>query len=354
MHSTELIDKLNLEKSLSKTEWTQLIADNTEETRSYAAALAQKTAIGVFERSVYFRGIIEFTNYCKNDCLYCGIRRSNRGAHRYRLTSEEVLMCCREGYSAGFRTFVLQGGEDAYFNDERLCSLIRAIKTEYSDCAVTLSVGEKDRSSYQRYFEAGADRYLLRHETANEVHYGKLHPPELSLKHRLRCLRDLKEIGFQTGCGFMVGTPGQTDRHLAEDMLFITEFKPHMVGIGPFIPHADTPFCGMPAGNAEKTLFLLSLTRILQPEVLLPATTALGTVRGDGRQLGVLAGCNVIMPNLSPLSVRKKYMLYDNKIGTEVDARSGIALLTRQMTEIGYSVVIGRGDYQNLQEKHDD
>ncbi len=256
------------------------------------------------------------------------------------------MSCCTEGYECGFRTFVLQSGEDMYFTDDRLCSIVRSIKSEFPDCAVTLSVGERSRESYERLFDAGADRYLLRHETANEGHYRKLHPAELSLSSRLECLENLRATGFQTGCGMMVGSPYQTDENLADDMIFMKNFDPQMVGIGPFIPHCDTPFRDERAGSAEKTLFLLSLVRIMLPRVLLPATTALGTLRGDGRQLGVLAGCNVIMPNLSPESVRKKYMLYDNKAGTGLSPAEGIELLRRQMDDIGYEVVAGRGDYQ--------
>ena len=238
-----------------------------------------------------------------------------------------------------------------YFDDDKIVEIIMAIKQKFPKCVVTLSIGEREKDSYKRFFNAGADRYLLRHETADNVHYKKLHPQEMSLFHRLNCLKDLKEIGFQTGCGFMVGTPFQTDENLADDMLYITELKPQMVGIGPFIPHKDTPFRDMPSGDTAKTLFMLSLIRILLPNVLLPATTALGTVSGEGRKLGVLCGCNVIMPNLSPMSVRKKYMLYDNKAGTSDSAATGIKKLRAQMEEIGYSVKVGRGDYK---ENNDD
>ena len=168
---------------------------------------ARKTADAIYGKQVFIRGLIEFTNYCKNDCIYCGIRKSNRKAERYRLTEEEILSCCANGYELGFRTFVLQGGEDPYFTDDKICALIRQIKAQYPDCAVTLSIGEKEHDSYQAFFDAGADRYLLRHETADEAHYGKLHPAEMFWKHRMDCLWDLKEIGYQVGCGFMVGSP---------------------------------------------------------------------------------------------------------------------------------------------------
>lgn len=345
MTNRKLIDELNKNKLLTFAEWKLLIETFSKEDRTYAAEIARKIAKQRFGNKIYFRGIIEFTNICKNDCLYCGIRRSNKRVTRYRLTKDDILTSCNAGYQLGFRTFVLQGGEDEYFNDDLMADIVSAIHHSYPDCAITLSIGEKTRKSYQKLFDAGASRYLLRHETADETHYGKLHPSELSLRHRLQCLHDLKEIGYQTGCGCMVGSPYQTAECLAKDMLFMSEFKPHMIGIGPFIPHKDTPFKDFKAGSTERTLFLLSLCRITLPDVLLPATTALGTVRGDGRQLGILAGANVIMPNLSPLAVRNKYMLYDNKIGTEDDAEKSIQKLKTQIEEIGYKMVVGRGDF---------
>ena len=345
MENKALIEKLRAEHSLSKSEWTQLFSTWTDDERAYAAKLAQETALSRFGRDIFFRGIIEFTNICKNNCYYCGIRRDDTSVSRYRLTKDEILACCREGYALGYRTFVLQGGEDTYFTDERLTDIVRAICVQHPDCAVTLSVGERSRESCQHLYDAGARRYLLRHETADETHYGMLHPPELSWRNRMRCLRDLKGIGYQTGAGFMVGTPGQTPEILAEEMLFLTAFQPEMYGIGPFLPHQGTPFRDRPAGSPELTLLVLSLARLALPDLLLPATTALGTVRGDGRQLGVLAGANVVMPNLSPMSVRKKYLLYDNQAGTGCDAEEGLALLRTQMEQIGYRGVSARGDY---------
>lgn len=345
MTNRDLIDKLNENKSLELFEWENLIGTFSNEDRNYAADIARSIAHLKFGNKIYFRGIVEFTNICKNDCLYCGIRRSNKCVSRYRLKKEDIIACCNKGYELGYRTFVLQGGEDGYFNDDRMADIISSIHHQFSDCAVTLSIGERARESYQRLYDAGASRYLLRHETADETHYGKLHPEELSWKHRIKCLYDLKDIGYQTGCGMMVGSPYQTVECLVEDMLFMSEFKPHMIGMGPFIPHKDTPFKDFKAGSIETTLFLLSLCRIALPDVLLPSTTALGTLKGDGRQLGILAGANVVMPNLSPLEVRKKYLLYDNKIGTDYDAEEGIEKLKAQMEEIGYEMVIGRGDY---------
>ena len=351
MTNLQLIDRLHRDHHLEESQWLQLLTDPAQEGMEYAQTLAREISIKNFGKAIYFRGIIEFTNICRCDCRYCGIRCSNKNVSRYRLTQEDILRCCAEGYEGGFRTFVLQGGEDGWFTDERMCAIIRAIKETYPDCAVTLSLGERSRQSYEALYMAGADRYLLRHETADEEHYALLHPASQTLANRLRCLRDLKEIGYQTGCGIMVGSPGQTPATLAKDMVFMQAFKPQMIGIGPFLPHQDTPFKNEKPGSVELTLYLLALSRILLPWVLLPATTALGTAEGDGRQRGVLAGCNVVMPNLSPADVRKKYMLYDNKAGTDLTAAEGVAILRQQMADIGYDVVIGRGDFREEEEK---
>ncbi len=341
-----LIHQLELEHDLSNRDLLALILLDDREAEAHLAARAQSVRQRVYGKDVYIRGLIEFTNYCKNDCYYCGIRRSNGCAQRYRLTQQEILDCCRAGYALGFRTFVLQGGEDPYFTKERVAELVRAIKQAHPDCAVTLSVGEKDRDTYQAWFDAGADRYLLRHETADDGLYRKLHPAELSLAHRMDCLSTLKDIGYQVGCGFMVGSPGQTPEMLVSDLRYLQKLQPHMVGIGPFIPHKDTPFRDAPAGTAQMTLRLLAIIRLMLPEVLLPATTALGTIQGDGRQQGMKYGANVVMPNLSPLSVRKKYALYDNKIATGEEAAESVALLKQSMEAVGYRVVTARGDWK--------
>lgn len=297
-----------------------------------------------FGNKIYTRGLVEFTNYCRNDCYYCGIRRSNTNAVRYRLTKEEILQCCENGHELGFRTFVLQGGEDPWFNDECMVDIIQTIKKNYPDCAITLSIGEKAKESYRKFREAGADRYLLRHETANEDHYRYLHPENLSLSNRKQCLYDLKELGYQIGAGFMVGAPGQTMENLAEDLVFLKELNPHMVGIGPFIPHHDTKFAKEEAGNVELTLFLLSVIRIMLPKVLLPATTALGTLDPRGREKGFQTGANVVMPNLSPVKNRKQYELYDNKICTGEEAAECRGCLSRRARSVGYEIVTDRGD----------
>ena len=340
------IDRLEAMRDLPDGELLALITMDDPEGDRYLAQRAEAVRRRVYGDRVFIRGLIEFTNYCKNDCHYCGIRRSNPHCQRYRLTREEILACCRAGYDLGFRTFVLQGGEDAWYTPERIEELVRAIKERFPDCALTLSVGEKDRRTYQAWFDAGADRYLLRHETADPDHYALLHPKELSLENRLRCLRDLKDIGYQTGCGFMVGSPGQTPEMILRDLRFIQELKPQMVGIGPFIPHQDTAYRSEPAGSSALTLRLLAILRLMLPEVLLPATTALGTVLGDGRQQGMRHGCNVVMPNLSPSEVRRKYALYDNKISFGEEAAESVALLKASMAAIGYRVVTDRGDWK--------
>ncbi len=341
---SSLIEKLAIKHSLTLAEYRFLIEHHTEESDRLLAELAVKARKAIYGNTVFIRGLIEISNICKNDCLYCGIRKSNRSCERYRLREEEILLCCEEGYELGFRTFVLQGGEDGYYTDERLCTLLRLMKSRFPDCAITLSLGERSRESYQKLYDAGADRYLLRHETADEAHYEKLHPRELSWKNRIQCLHDLKEIGYQVGCGFMVGSPYQTAECLAKDLKWIETFKPAMCGIGPFIPHADTEFRGEPAGTLEDTCRLLSIIRLIQPNILLPATTALGTIDSIGREKGILAGANVVMPNLSPNSVRKKYMLYDNKIADGAESAQNKKSLEIRMASIGYEVVTDRGD----------
>lgn len=341
----ELFNKLYQDTQLTEAEYKELLELHTDkEIAEYGFELARKRQKETFGNEVYTRGLIEISNYCKNDCIYCGIRRNNQNAERYRLSEEEILSCCESGYALGFRTFVLQGGEDGYYTDDLLEDLLHKIKAAYPDCAITLSLGERSRESYERLYTAGADRYLLRHETANEAHYGKLHPAEMSLKNRKQCLYTLKEIGYQVGCGIMVGSPYQTIDNLVEDLAFMKTFNPHMVGIGPFIPQKDTPFGEMEPGSLEMTLFLLAIIRLMLPKVLLPATTALGTIHSRGRELGILAGGNVVMPNLSPVKVRKKYALYDNKICTGEEAAECRGCLGNRMESIGYKLVVSRGD----------
>lgn len=342
-----LVDKLHKTHTLTKEEWVRLIDGRCKEIAEYIFPLARQAREPFYHKDIYLRGLIEFTNYCKNDCYYCGIRRSNHNVNRYRLTEQEILSCCEEGWSLGFRTFVLQGGEDAYYTDEKIIHLLRMIKEHFPESAITLSIGEKTKETYQAFFDAGADRYLLRHETANEEHYSKLHPSELSGIRRKQCLRDLKEIGYEVGCGFMVGTPYQTSETLAEDMLFIKELNPAMVGIGPFISHHDTPFKDEKSGTLEDTLFFLGLLRLMLPAANLPATTALGTIHPNGRELGIEAGANVVMPNLSPTEVRKDYLLYDNKICTGDESAQCRHCLEQKMERIGYKVLKDRGDSWN-------
>lgn len=351
MTNIQRIDAIRRDCIIEVNELAGLISSFTDEELEYAGRLAREVSQSIFGKNVYIRGIVEFTNICKNDCLYCGIRRSNVNAARYRLTEKEIMLCCKQGYESGFRTFVLQGGEDAYFTDERMCAIVKNIRSQYPDCAITLSLGERSYESFRLLKEAGADRYLLRHETADEEHYSMLHPAELSLKNRIQCLYNLKELGYQVGCGCMVGSPYQTPLHLAKDLIFMAEFKPHMIGIGPFIPHHDTPFKDMPAGTVRQTLMMLALSRLMLPNVLLPATTALGTLDPTGREKGILSGANVIMPNLSPVTVRKKYELYDNKICTGDDSAKCRECIGARVASIGYKVVMGRGDHPSFAEK---
>ncbi len=342
----DLIDRLETGQTLSQQEWVVLIEGRNPETAEYLFERARAVRERIYGKDVYIRGLIECSNYCRNDCFYCGIRRSNGNISRYRLDRETILDCCQEGYRLGFRTFVLQGGEDGAMTDEWTEKTVAAIREKFPDCAITLSLGEREKESYRRFFSAGADRYLLRHETADRKHYAMLHPAGMSYEHRMNCLRELKNIGYQTGCGFMVGSPGQTALSLAQDMCFISEFRPEMVGIGPFIPQHDTPFARETAGTLELTLYMLGLLRLLRPNVLLPATTALGTIHPRGRELGILAGANVVMPNLSPSAVRGKYLLYDNKLCTGDEAAESVENLKMRMKEIGYRVVTDRGDFR--------
>ena len=340
----ELADKLRKDTFLSREEYKILI-ENRNKCADYLFENARQVRDSVYGRKVYIRGLIEISNHCRNDCYYCGIRRSNSNAARYRLYENDIMQCVKKGYELGFRTFVLQGGEDAYYTDDTLCGIIGRIKAECPECAVTLSLGERSYDSYKLLKSAGADRYLLRHETANREHYGKLHPPEMSYNNRVRCLENLKSCGYQTGAGFMVGSPYQTADDLAGEFEFLKKIQPEMVGIGPFVPHRDTPFRDFPGGSAELTLFMLALVRLTLPHVLLPATTALATVDGKGHENGMNAGANVIMPNLTPKGERKKYALYNNKASTGAESAEGIALLKEQMSRAGYTVVSDRGDY---------
>ena len=339
-----VIQKLVSSGDISREEIILLLENRNADIQSVLAEKASAAARENYGNKVFVRGLIEFTNYCKNDCYYCGIRCSNKNASRYRLTRDEILECASHGYDLGFRTIVLQGGEDAFFNDDLVVDIVKSIKREHPDCAVTLSIGEKSFESYKKLFDAGADRYLLRHETADPVHYSKLHPSNLSSENRKECLFNLKKIGFQTGAGFMVGSPYQTIENIADDLLFLKKLDPEMIGIGPFIPHKETPFADEQAGTLELTLYLLSIIRLMLPTVLLPATTALGTIDPRGRELGILAGANVVMPNLSPVSVRKKYDLYDNKICTGEEAAECMNCLKKRIESIGYEIVKDRGD----------
>ncbi len=348
MMQNNIIRKFIDTHSLSVEEYKSMLDDITSDEKEILRREAVKLATSVYGKKIYARGLIEFSNYCKNNCYYCGIRNGNKNCERYRLTKEEIYNCCEIGYELGFRTFVLQSGEDLYFNDDLMVEIISHIRKRFPDCAITISIGEKEKSTYKKYFDAGANRYLLRHETANKEHYEKLHPSDMSYEHRMKCLQDLRDIGYQVGAGFMVECPYQTNLDLAHDLKFIEEFKPEMCGIGPFIPHKDTIYKDKKAGTLDKTLLLLSIVRIIRLNVLLPATTALGTINPLGREKGVEHGANVVMPNLSPTEVRSKYLLYDNKICTGDEAAECKDCMSARMKSIGYELVIDRGDYKKI------
>lgn len=343
-----LAEALVKDHTLEEGELRELLSRRDPEVSAYLKDQARQTALSRYGNQVFVRGLIEFTNYCKNDCLYCGIRRGNQNAVRYRLTLSQIMECCKMGYELGYRTFVLQGGEDAYFNDERMCEIIRSIKKEYPDCAVTLSLGERSEESYRVMHKAGADRYLLREETSVPEHYAMLHPKQMSLENRLHCLEILKETGYQTGCGFMVGSPGWQLEYLARELCYIKKLRPHMIGIGPFIPHKDTVFAKETGGSLDLTLNLVAMLRLMNPNAMIPATTAVGTIDPRGREKAILSGANVVMPNLSPVSVRKNYMLYDNKLCTGDEAAECRKCLDARIRSIGYEIVTDRGDYREF------
>lgn len=341
-----IVDHIRTERDITREELEAILATDDKDSIEELRRQARDVATSVYGNKIFMRGLIELSSHCKNDCLYCGLRRSNTNASRYRLTDEEIYQCCATGYRLGFRTFVMQGGEDGWFDDKRMCRIVSTIRQQYPDCAITLSLGERSRESYQALFDAGANRYLLRHETASPEHYARLHPSEMSWQNRIDCLWTLKEIGYQVGCGFMVGSPFQTIDTLYADLQFIRELQPQMVGIGPFVATANTPFEGYPNGKVSDTLRLLSIIRLLHPHVLLPATTALGTLHPRGRELGIQFGANVVMPNLSPVAHRKDYAIYDNKICTGEEAAECRACTEQRIKKIGFETVVDRGDYK--------
>lgn len=347
MKNCEIIEKLYKTQSADFDEILTLLRDyDIEPIRQMLFEKSAEVTEKHFQKKIYIRGLIEYSNICKNDCYYCGIRRSNENAVRYRLTKDEIYTSCENGYRLGFRTFVLQGGEDGFFNDELVCEIISEIKRRYPECAVTLSMGEKSYDSYKSFYNCGADRYLLRHESINRTHYSMLHPKELSIEKRVECLKALKEIGYQTGCGFMVGSPYQTMENIAEDIMFIKDFKPHMIGVGPFISHKDTPFKSFGNGSYRLTVFILGILRLMNPNALIPATTALNSISKSGRTEGLKAGANVIMPNLSPVDVRDKYSLYNGKLSTGIEGGESIFALQEEVKKAGFEISFERGDYK--------
>lgn len=340
-----LVDILLREHHLESEGYWTLLDCNDESVLDYLHHKARQVADETFGKGIFVRGLVELTNVCRNDCYYCGIRKSNATIIRYMLTTKQVIKSCQQGYELGFRTFVLQGGELPRDKAQWLVELVKEIRQRWSDCAITLSLGEWTREVYEALREAGADRYLLRHETHNAEHYAKLHPADMSLNNRLQCLKWLKELGFQVGTGIMVGSPWQTIDNIVEDIEFIEQFKPEMIGLGPFVPQHDTPLGKYANGSAELTCKLYSIFRLMFPHALIPSTTALNTIDTNGRTMGIMAGANVVMPNLSPASVRGNYTLYDGKAITNAEAAEGIAQLESQLATIGYHIDWGRGDH---------
>lgn len=343
----DLIEKLYQTSVLEESELLYLLENYSKEAAKLLAQRANEVRLKNYGDKVYLRGLVEFTNYCHRHCKYCGIRSENKKVSRYRLLEGEIIDCINRGYELGYRTVVLQGGEDVYYTDDKLVALLERIKDKWPEIAITLSIGEKSYAAYKRYFEAGAERYLLRHETASDALYKSLHP-HMSYENRMRCLSDLKDIGYQVGTGFIVGLPGQTAAHLVQDLMFIKAFKPHMVGIGPFMPQKDTPLGTMPAGTADMTTYLISILRLLQGDLLLPATTSLGSIDPLGREKGLKAGANVVMPNLSPVEVREKYALYDGKVCTGDEAAQCRRCIEKRIEQAGYKVDMGRGDHKKF------
>lgn len=345
-NNIELIKHLSTTEKVQREEWYTLLTALNDDEKNALRTAAQQVATGKFGKGIYIRGLIEISSYCRNNCYYCGLRCSNNMAQRYRLSLEEILNCCRSGASLGFNTFVLQGGEDPRQTDEWITEVVSAIRKEYPNVAITLSVGERSKEAYTAFRSAGADRYLLRHESRNDNHYAMLHPASMNSEKRRECLYTLKELGFQTGAGMMIGSPGQTMEHIVDDLMFLDELRPEMIGTGPFIPATGTPFANEPAGSIETTLLVISLLRLRHPAALIPATTALATLHPDGRKRAILAGANVVMPNLSPPDVRKKYSIYDNKAATGNESAEALAKLEKELDGIGYHIDYGRGDYK--------
>ena len=341
-----LVDHLKQERNLSREEYVRLLTCFDRELLAYINNAAREVATAVFDKAIYIRGLIELTNYCRNNCSYCGIRSGNRNVERYRLSKEQILACCRLGGNLGLKTVVLQGGEDPALSDDFIEDLVRSIRSEFPDTALTLSLGERTREAYQRFFDAGANRYLLRHETANRIHYYHLHPQEMSFENRMGCLRTLKEIGYQTGAGMMIGSPGQSIDNLVDDIFFLKQLRPEMIGMGPFVPQKDTPFASQPRGSVELTLMLISICRLLFPQALIPSTTSLATLSRNGYEQGILAGANVVMPNLTPAAYRSKYVIYDNKKSSSLEISEEFYELKKQIKTIGYHFSTSRGDYK--------
>lgn len=347
MNIYKIIEKLYEDSYINPSELLALLNNIDNDGQAYLTQKAHQARLKYYQNRVFFRGLIEFSNYCKNDCLYCGIRKSNKKADRYRLETNRIIELCKEGYQLGYKTFVLQSGEDNSFKDDDIVDLVKQIKSKLPDCAITLSIGEKSYDSYVKYFNAGVDRYLLRHETASEKLYNELHP-KMSYENRIQCLYNLKEIGYQVGAGFMVGLPNQTNEDYVNDFMFLKKLHPHMIGIGPFIPHCDTPLADNQRGTLNKTLLMISIARLFLPDSLIPATTALGSIDPNGREIGITAGANVVMPNLTPVDEKKKYVLYDGKICIDEDSTKCRHCLEKRIINIGFLPDMSRGDHISI------
>jgi biotin synthase len=302
--------------------------------------------------AIHLRAIVEFSSFCRNDCLYCGLRRSNRRLRRLRMPLEEIVAQCRRAAALGFRTVVLQSGEDPFYGREAVVDLVRRVKGE-TGLAVTLALGERSEEEYRSFYEAGADRYLLKHETSDRGLYERL-DPGLSHERRIDCLRTLKRIGFQTGSGIMVGLPGQTLESVADDILLFRDLDIDMIGCGPFIPHPQTPLAGAAAGSEELTYRVVALARVVTRDTHIPATTALAVMVGDaGRANALCRGANVVMPNITPQPWRRAYEIYPHKGRTEVFEPALLERLRRTARELGRFIAEDAGPRVRTAARHE-
>jgi biotin synthase len=312
-------------------------------------AMADDIRKRYFKDEVHIRGIIEFSNYCMKNCFYCGLRRDNKTIERYRISEDEIIDTALKAGELGYKTILLQSGEDGGYTIEGLCAIIKRIRSNL-DCAITLSLGEKSFDEYRSLRDAGADRYLLRFETSDRGLFNKL-KPDSSYENRLDCIKNLKKLGFQVGSGFMVGLPGQTYEILADDILLLRELDLDMIGIGPFLSHHNTPLGNSASGTLDLTLRALAIIRILMPDVHIPATTAMGTVEKGGREKALQCGANVIMPNVTPIKYRKYYEIYPNKICIDDAPSDCRACIEGMLKSLGRAAATNKGDSIKVKRK---